>query len=82
MHYPSLYPSQWLALLTWPTSQQSRVASYASTDYEKLNDDQKRSLKTLPSLEAVYKELEDVKKSIEVCMIVEHPPTTMHSTRC
>ncbi|KAF8135572.1 hypothetical protein EV363DRAFT_1159232 [Boletus edulis] len=43
----------------------SRVASYAATDFEKLNDDQKRSLKTLPSLEAVYKELEDVKKSIE-----------------
>ncbi|KAG1735096.1 uncharacterized protein EDB91DRAFT_1145196 [Suillus paluster] len=43
----------------------SRVTSYASTDYEKLNDDQKRTLKTLPSLEAVQKELEDVKKLIE-----------------
>ncbi|KAG2339768.1 hypothetical protein BDR05DRAFT_991887 [Suillus weaverae] len=43
----------------------SRVASYATTEYEKLNDDQKRTLKTLPSLEAVQKELEDVKKLIE-----------------
>jgi hypothetical protein len=38
-------------------------------DYEKLNDDQKRTLKTLPSLEAVQKELEDVKKLIEVRII-------------
>ncbi|KAG0703238.1 hypothetical protein DFH29DRAFT_829375, partial [Suillus ampliporus] len=43
----------------------SRIASYAPMDYEKLNDDQKRTLKTLPSLEAVQKELEDVKKLIE-----------------
>ncbi|KAH7927507.1 hypothetical protein BV22DRAFT_1031696 [Leucogyrophana mollusca] len=43
----------------------SRIASYASTDYEKLNDDQKRTLKTLPSLEAVQKELDEVKKAIE-----------------
>ncbi|KAF8552515.1 hypothetical protein OG21DRAFT_1477706 [Imleria badia] len=43
----------------------SRGASYAATDNEKLNDDQKRSVKTLPSLEAVYKELDDVKKLIE-----------------
>lgn len=43
----------------------ARVASYAAMDYEKLNDDQKRTLKTLPSLEAVQKELEDVKKLIE-----------------
>ncbi|KIK90800.1 hypothetical protein PAXRUDRAFT_831373 [Paxillus rubicundulus Ve08.2h10] len=43
----------------------SRVASYACTDYEKLNDDQKRSLKTLVALEAVQKELEEVKKAIE-----------------
>jgi hypothetical protein len=33
---------------------------------DKLNDDQKRTLKTLPSLEAVQKELEEVKKAIEV----------------
>lgn len=64
----SSYPHQKLALLTRPTLQQSRIASYAATDYEKLNDDQKRSLKTLSSLEAVYKELEEVKKSIEVCV--------------
>ncbi|KAG6329016.1 hypothetical protein ID866_10073, partial [Astraeus odoratus] len=43
----------------------SRIAGYASTDYEKLNDDQKRSLKMLSTLEAVQKELDDVKKAIE-----------------
>ncbi|KAJ8592716.1 hypothetical protein M405DRAFT_812294 [Rhizopogon salebrosus TDB-379] len=43
----------------------SRIASYASTDYEKLDDDQKRTLRTLSSLEAVQKELADVKKLIE-----------------
>ncbi|KAG1864054.1 hypothetical protein C8R48DRAFT_707729 [Suillus tomentosus] len=43
----------------------SRVASYAAMEHEKLNDDQKRTLKTLPLLEAVHKELEDVKKLIE-----------------
>ncbi|KAG1718266.1 hypothetical protein EDB19DRAFT_1920961 [Suillus lakei] len=43
----------------------SRVASYAAAENKKLNDDQKRTLKTLPSLVAVRKELEDVKKLIE-----------------
>lgn len=33
---------------------------------EKLNDDQQRTLKTLPVLEGVSKELEEVKKAIEV----------------
>jgi len=64
------------------TSQQSRIASYAATEHEKLNDDQRRSLKTLSSLDAVYKELEDVKKSIEVCMIISddhQPPCTQHT---
>lgn len=44
----------------------SRIAGYASTDYDKLNDDQKRSIKTLSSLEAVQRELEDIKKAMEV----------------
>ncbi|KAI6046209.1 hypothetical protein EDC04DRAFT_2632484 [Pisolithus marmoratus] len=44
----------------------SRIAGYASTDYDKLNDDQKRSIKTLASLEAVHKELEEIKRAIEV----------------
>ena len=34
---------------------------------EKLNDDQRRALKSLPSLEATVKELEEVKKAVEVC---------------
>jgi hypothetical protein len=52
---------------------QSRIASYASTDYEKLDDDQKRTLKTLSSLEAVQKELADVKKLIEVRIRSSYP---------
>jgi hypothetical protein len=34
-------------------------------DPEKLNDDQKRALKTLSALEAVQKELGEVKKAVE-----------------
>ncbi|KAJ6609881.1 hypothetical protein B0H10DRAFT_2177981 [Mycena sp. CBHHK59/15] len=44
----------------------SRISVYASTDPEKLNEDQKRTLKTLPALEAVQKELGEVKKAVEV----------------
>lgn len=35
-------------------------------DPEKLNDDQKRTLKTLPTLEAIQKELGEVKRAVEV----------------
>jgi hypothetical protein len=35
-------------------------------DPEKLNDDQRRTLTTLPALEAVLKELGEVKKAVEV----------------
>ncbi|KDR74988.1 hypothetical protein GALMADRAFT_268537 [Galerina marginata CBS 339.88] len=48
------------------TKKISRITIYAATDSEKLNDDQKRTLKTLPTLEAVQKELGEVKKAIEV----------------
>ncbi|KAG6844619.1 hypothetical protein H0H87_005476 [Tephrocybe sp. NHM501043] len=44
----------------------TRISTYASTDPEKLNDDQKRTLKSLPTLEAVQKELGEVKKAVEV----------------
>jgi len=43
-----------------------RIQSYSTTPVDKLNDDQKRTLKTLPVLEGVQKELEEVKKAIEV----------------
>jgi hypothetical protein len=33
-----------------------------------LNDDQRRALKTLASLEGIVKELEEVKKAVEVCV--------------
>jgi hypothetical protein len=36
-------------------------------DPAKLNDDQKRTMKTLPTLETIQKELGEVKKVIEVC---------------
>ncbi|KJA27568.1 hypothetical protein HYPSUDRAFT_74623 [Hypholoma sublateritium FD-334 SS-4] len=42
-----------------------RITPYVSMDSAKLNDDQKRSLKSLPTLEAVQKELGEVKTAIE-----------------
>lgn len=54
---------------------QSRISIYAATDPEKLNDDQKRTLKTLPTLEAVQKELGEVKKAVEVCNLILFIPT-------
>ncbi|KAJ7901792.1 hypothetical protein B0H14DRAFT_2668455 [Mycena olivaceomarginata] len=44
----------------------SRISTYASTAPEKLNEDQKATLKALPALEAVQKELGEVKKAVEV----------------
>ncbi|THH00884.1 hypothetical protein EW026_g1695 [Hermanssonia centrifuga] len=43
-----------------------RIQSYSTTPAEKLNDDQRRTLKTLPVLEGVQKELEEVRKVIEI----------------
>ncbi|KAF8348403.1 hypothetical protein F5887DRAFT_647004 [Amanita rubescens] len=48
------------------TKKITRITVYAATDPEKLNDDQKRILKSLPTLEAVQKELIEVKKAVEV----------------
>ena len=61
----------WLILFSF----QSRISIYAATDPEKLNDDQKRTLKTLPTLEAVQKELGEVKKAVEVCNLFSFIPT-------
>ncbi|CDO76730.1 hypothetical protein BN946_scf184796.g24 [Trametes cinnabarina] len=44
----------------------TRIQNYQSLPPEKLNDDQKRLLKTLPQLEAVSEALDEVKKAIEV----------------
>ena len=44
---------------------QKRIKEY-NTPGAELNDDQKRSVATLPGLEAVIKELEEAKKAIEV----------------
>ncbi|KAH8995606.1 hypothetical protein EDB92DRAFT_1845000 [Lactarius akahatsu] len=48
------------------TKKITRIQSYATLDPEKLNDDQRKALKSLPSLEAVVKELEEVKKAVEL----------------
>lgn len=48
---------------------QTRIQSYSTTPMEKLNDDQLRALKTLPVLEGVAKELEEVKKAVEVHLL-------------
>lgn len=45
---------------------QIRIQSYSTTPVEKLNEDQLRTLKTLPVLEGIHKELEEVKKAVEV----------------
>jgi len=44
---------------------QKRIKDY-NTPGAELNEDQKRSVATLPGLEAVVKELEEAKKAIEV----------------
>jgi hypothetical protein len=43
-------------------------------DPEKLNDDQKRTMMTLPALETIQKELGEVKKVIEACLTISLPP--------
>ncbi|KZT19916.1 hypothetical protein NEOLEDRAFT_1141431 [Neolentinus lepideus HHB14362 ss-1] len=43
----------------------ARIHTYSSKPPEELNEDQRRTLKTLPGLEAVQKELEEVKKALE-----------------
>lgn len=65
-----------------PRTQKSRISIYATTDPEKLNEDQKATLKTLPGLEAVQKELTEVKKAIEVRLLprrVRNSPLTVQS---
>ncbi|KIY50400.1 hypothetical protein FISHEDRAFT_65003 [Fistulina hepatica ATCC 64428] len=47
------------------TKKITRIQTYEATDPAKLNDDQKATLTTLPALEAVQKELGEVKKSLE-----------------
>lgn len=51
---------------TNPILFQTRIEAYSSEPPETLNDDQRRLLRTLPGLEAVRKELEEVKKVIAV----------------
>ncbi|KAF8514258.1 hypothetical protein BU17DRAFT_52704 [Hysterangium stoloniferum] len=44
----------------------SRIAVYSSRPAAELNEDQKRSLTTLPAIQGAVKELEETKKAIEV----------------
>jgi len=48
---------------------QKRIKDYNVSGAE-LNDDQKRSLATLPVFEGILKELEDVRKAIEVRRLI------------
>ena len=57
---------RWIATHGSLCAPQTRIQNYQNEAPEKLNEDQKRLLKTLPTLEAVSKELEEVKKAIEV----------------
>ena len=57
---------RWTATYGLLSAAQTRIQNYQNEAPEKLNEDQKRLLKTLPTLEAVSKELEEVKKAIEV----------------
>ena len=49
-----------------------RINGYAAADSKKLNDDQKQVIKSLPTLEAIQKELGEVKKAIEVDVVTVH----------
>ncbi|GJJ06498.1 hypothetical protein Clacol_000690 [Clathrus columnatus] len=49
----------------------SRIAAYASKDPSELNDDQKRSVATLPYIQGGIKELEETKKAVELVEIEE-----------
>jgi len=51
------------------------MTTYAAKDSEKLNDDQKRIIKTLPALEAVQKEVGEVKRTIEVNNVTVYHPS-------
>ncbi|EKM75548.1 hypothetical protein AGABI1DRAFT_116277 [Agaricus bisporus var. burnettii JB137-S8] len=48
------------------TKKINRITPYAAMDGDKLDDDQKRILRTLPLLEAIQKELSEIKKAAEV----------------
>jgi hypothetical protein len=49
---------------------QQRIKEYSSKPTESLNEDQKRTLATLPQLEASSREVEEVRKAIEVCTAI------------
>ncbi|TDL24134.1 hypothetical protein BD410DRAFT_109293 [Rickenella mellea] len=48
------------------TKKIARIGTYSSRPHSELNEDQMKTLKTLPALEAVHKELEETRKAIEV----------------
>lgn len=54
-------------MLTFLTSGKKHISQYAHKPDSELNDDQKRTRQTLPGLEASHKELEEMKKNLEVC---------------
>ncbi|KAL7281302.1 hypothetical protein ACG7TL_004611 [Trametes sanguinea] len=59
-------PSPIVEMLNKRLKANNKKINYQSLPPEKLNEDQKRLLKTLPQLEAVSEALDEVKKAIEV----------------
>lgn len=47
---------------------QSRIAVYSSKPPSELNEDQRKSVATLPSIQGAVRELEETKKAIEACV--------------
>lgn len=66
------FPTCFYAISLTSVIPQQRIQSYSNNPEETLNEDQKRTLKTLPGLEGALKELEEVKKAVEVCVITGH----------
>lgn len=59
--------------------EQKRIKEYGGPESE-YNEDQKRSVATLPSLEAIGKELEEVKRAVEVRRLVYYLRSLKRST--
>ena len=47
---------------------QSRIAVYSSKPSSELNEDQKKSVASLPSIQGAVRELEETRKAIEACI--------------
>ena len=55
--------------MDWIKLLQSRIAVYSFKPSSELNEDQKKSVASLPSIQGAVRELEETKKAIEVCTV-------------